>query len=165
MIRLNTMKIEHRNIRSMFGFGSTSKSSRQIADVIGKIIGAIFIGTKYITSNGSIKFPYNFFDDLYIRGFVYGLSGFMIQFEHPSIHKSHLKKGFVMMNVFEILTQGDGQRTMNEIQYSINTQIDDNFTLRLDHFTVFLWYICGHYEEGLYRSHLRRSKNYCATNS
>lgn len=110
--------------------------SSQISIAVMNTIRLCFVGSKHLDSQGVFHPPYNFWNDSYIVGFVYGLIGCFIHFDFSGSSIKAQDKGEIVLRTFEQICGNDFTQAMAVIRASAASQTNVEFNLGVDHSTT-----------------------------
>ncbi|MFN5589448.1 MAG: hypothetical protein ACK48P_06420 [Holosporales bacterium] len=118
----------------MFGiFNSKKRIASQISIAVMSTIRLCFVCSKHLDSQGIFHPPYNFWNDSYVVGFVYGLIGWFIHFDYSGSSMKTQDKGEIILRTFEQICGNDFTQAMAIIQASAAAQNNAEFNLAVDH--------------------------------
>jgi hypothetical protein len=117
----------------MFGlFNRKQKISDQISTAVMGTIRLCFSTSKYLDARGVFQAPYEFWKDSYIVGFVYGLSGYFLNFDFSGSSMKVEDKGEIMIRTMMGICKNDYKQALSLVKQSAAFK-DAAFELGLEH--------------------------------
>jgi hypothetical protein len=132
----------------MFGiFNRKKKIVNEIALTVVQIVGVCFVGSKYIDKKNNFKPPRELWDDSYVLGFMYGLSGLFLHFNFSGSSMKTTDKGHIILLVLANICGSNYSRSVSIVNEAANSRQNKGFNLGVEHSATTYSALCGHVRE------------------
>ncbi len=114
-------------------FNKNKKIANEIAAATMNTVRLCFATSKYLDERGIFHPPYGFWNDSYIVGFIYGLSGCFLHFDFSGSSIKTEDKGEIIVMVFANMCGNDYRQPMSIANDSALSKQNKDFNLGAAH--------------------------------